>query len=149
MERVLSYIELGVSEGARVAHGGKRAPSKTGGFYIEPTILDGATNDMRVAQEEIFGSVVVVIPLDTEAEAVRLSHDTIHGLAAAVWTSDMGAAQRPSRAIRVGTVWVNDYDLPSLTTPFGGFKQSSIGRDRPPHAVGRYTDFTAIWPSYR
>ena len=149
MERVLSYIELGVAEGARVAHGGKRALAETGGFYIEPTILDGATNAMRIAQEEIFGPVVVVIPFETEAEAVRLANDTIYGLAAAVWTRDMRAAHRLSRAIRAGTVWVNTYDRSSLATPFGGFKQSGFGRDRSPHAIDKYTDFKTIWANYR
>ncbi len=149
MERVLSYIELGIKEGARVAHGGKRALAETGGFYIEPTILDGATNAMRIAQEEIFGPVVVIIPFETEAEAVRLANDTSFGLAAAVWTRDMGVAHRLTRAIRAGTVWVNTYDRSSLTTPFGGFKQSGFGRDRSPHAIDKYVDFKTIWTNYR
>ena len=149
MERVLSYIELGVSEGARVACGGKRAFAETGGFYVEPTILDGASNAMRIAQEEIFGPVVVVIPFESEQDAVHLANDTIYGLAAAVWTRDMDAAHRLSRAIRAGTVWVNTYDRSSLTTPFGGFKQSGFGRDRSPHAIDKYMDFKTIWTSYR
>ena len=103
MERVLGYIDLGVKEGATVALGGKRAFPESGGFYIEPTILDGARNDMRIAQEEIFGPVVVVVPFHDEAEAIRLANDTIYGLAAAVWTNDMRAAHRLSRAIRAGT----------------------------------------------
>lgn len=148
MERVLGYIERGVSEGARVAHGGGRRLAETGGFYVEPTILDGATNGMRIAHEEIFGPVVVVIPFETEAEAVSLANDTIYGLAAAVWTRDMNLAHRLSRTIRVGAVWVNTYDRSSLATPFGGVKQSGFGRDRSPHAIDKYTDCKTIWTSY-
>src|SRR5271155_5786257 len=149
MERVLGYIDLGVREGARVAHGGKGALAETGGFYVEPTILDGASNAMRIAQEEIFGPVVVVMSFATEAEAVQLANDTIYGLAAAVWTGDMNAAHRLSRAIRAGTVWVNTYDRSSLATPFGGFKQSGFGRDRSPHAIDKYMDFKTIWTAYK
>jgi gamma-glutamyl-gamma-aminobutyraldehyde dehydrogenase len=149
MERVLSYIELGVKEGARVAFGGRRTMQETGGYYVEPTLLDGARNDMRVAQEEIFGPVVVVIPFDDEAEAIRLANDTIYGLGAAVWTSDMNAAHRLTRAIRAGTIWVNTYDRSSLATPFGGFKQSGFGRDRSPHAVEKYMDYKTIWTAYK
>jgi gamma-glutamyl-gamma-aminobutyraldehyde dehydrogenase len=149
MERVLAYIELGVREGASIALGGKRTMQETGGYYVEPTILDDARNDMRIAQEEIFGPVVVVIPFDDEAEAIRLANDTIYGLGAAVWTSDMNAAHRLTRAIRAGTVWVNAYDRSSLTTPFGGFKQSGFGRDRSPHAVDKYMDLKTIWTAYK
>ena len=149
MERVLGYIELGQREGAKVALGGKRALVETGGFYIEPTILDDARNEMRIAQEEIFGPVVVVIPFKDEVEAVRLANDTIYGLGAAIWTNDMRAAHRLSRAIRAGTVWVNTYDRSSLTTPFGGFKQSGFGRDRSPHAIDKYMDYKTIWIDYR
>jgi 4-(gamma-glutamylamino)butanal dehydrogenase len=149
MERVLSYIDLGVKEGARIAHGGGRALAETGGFYVEPTILDGASNAMRIAQEEIFGPVVVVIPFEAESEAVKLANDTIYGLAAAVWTHDMNAAHRLSRAIRAGTVWVNTFDRSSLATPFGGFKQSGFGRDRSPHAIDKYVDFKTVWTNYR
>ena len=149
MERVLGYIELGVKEGARIAHGGKRALVETGGFYVEPTILDAARNDMRIAQEEIFGPVVVVIPFDSEADAIEKANDTIYGLAAAVWTRDMNAAHRLSRSIRAGTVWVNAFDRSSLATPFGGFKQSGFGRDRSPHAIDKYMDFKTIWTNYR
>ena len=149
MQRVLGYIEFGVKEGAWIAHGGKRALAQTGGFYVEPTILDGATNGMRIAQDEIFGPVVVVIPFESEAEAVRLANNSIYGLAAAVWTRDMNAAHRLSRALRAGTVWVNTYDRSSLATPFGGFRQSGFGRDRSPHAIDKYMDFKTIWTRYR
>ena len=149
MERVLGYIDIGVKEGARIAHGGKRALEETGGYYVEPTILDDVRNDMRVAQEEIFGPVVVVIPFADEAEAIGIANDTIYGLGAAVWTNDMNAAHRLTRAIRAGTVWVNTFDRSSLTTPFGGFKQSGFGRDRSPHAIDKYMDFKTIWTSYK
>ena len=149
MRHALDYIELGLKEGARLAHGGGRALAETGGFYVEPTIFDDAANSMRIAQEEIFGPVVVVVSFETEADAIRLANDSIYGLAAAVWTRDMNAAHRLSRAIRAGTVWVNTYDRSSLTTPFGGFRQSGFGRDRSPHAIDKYMDFKTIWTHYR
>ena len=149
MERVLSYIALGEKEGAKIAFGGKRAMAETGGFYVEPTILDEARNDMRIAQEEIFGPVVVVIPFDGEEEAIRLANGTIYGLGAAVWTSDMNVAHRLTRGIRAGTVWVNTFDRSSLATPFGGFKQSGFGRDRSPHAIDKYMDFKTVWTAFR
>ena len=149
MERVLSYIDLGRQEGATIALGGKRVMAETGGFYVKPTILDGARNDMRIAQEEIFGPVLVVIPFEAEAEAIALANDTIYGLGAAVWTSDMNVAHRLTRAIKAGTIWVNSFDRSSLATPFGGFKQSGFGRDRSPHAVEKYMDLKTVWTAYR
>ena len=149
MERVLSYIEIGRREGATVRCGGGRALAETGGYYVEPTILDGAAPDARVVQEEIFGPVLTVTPFETEGEAIRLANGTIYGLAAAVWTENMNAAHRLTSAIRAGTVWVNAFDKSSLATPFGGFKQSGFGRDRSPHAVEKYTDLKTIWTAYK
>jgi acyl-CoA reductase-like NAD-dependent aldehyde dehydrogenase len=149
MQRVLGYIDSGVSQGARVALGGKRAFEELGGYYVEATVLDGVRHDMRVAREEIFGPVLTVSTFTDEAEAVRLAHDTIYGLAAAVWTSDMNAAHRLSSALKAGTVWVNTFDRSSLATPFGGFKQSGFGRDRSYHAIDKYADLKTIWTAYK
>ena len=149
MARVLSLVEAGRREGARVHCGGGRALGDTGGFYVEPTILDGVGQRDRVAQEEIFGPVLAVTPFDTEAEAVHMANGTVYGLAAAVWTEDMHAAHRLASAIHAGTVWVNCFDRSSLATPFGGFKQSGFGRDRSPHAIDKYTDLKTVWTAYR
>jgi gamma-glutamyl-gamma-aminobutyraldehyde dehydrogenase len=148
MQRVLGYVEIAKAEGATVVCGGTRAKADTGGYYVEATILDDARSDMRIAQEEIFGPVLVVIPFDTEAEALAGANNSIYGLAAAVWTKDMNAAHRFSSAIKAGTVWVNAFDKSSLATPFGGFKQSGFGRDRSPHAVEKYMDFKTVWTAY-
>ena len=104
---------------------------------------------MRIAQEEIFRPVVVVIPFHSVAEAIGKANGTIYGLAAAVCTRDMNGAHRLSRSIRAGTAWVNTFDRSSLTTPFGGFKQSGFGRDGSPHAIDEYMDFKTIWTNYR
>ena len=149
MQRVLGYIDSGVSQGARVALGGKRAFEEFGGYYVEATVLDAVKHDMRVAREEIFGPVLTVSTFTDEAEAVRLAHDTIYGLAAAVWTSDMNVAHRLSSALKAGTVWVNTFDRSSLATPFGGFKQSGFGRDRSYHAIDKYADLKTIWTAYK
>ncbi|WP_413990144.1 aldehyde dehydrogenase [Labrys okinawensis] len=148
MERVLNYIGVGTSEGAVIAHGGSQAMAETGGFYVEATILDGVRPEHRVAREEIFGPVVVVTSFEDEAEALRMANDSIYGLAAAVWTRDMGAAHRFTRDLRAGTVWVNCFDKSSLATPFGGFRQSGFGRDRSPHAIEKYMDFKTVWTAY-
>src|SRR5579859_5350244 len=149
MGRVLGYVDSGVAEGARLVCGGRRAFTASGGFYVERTILDEVAPAMKVAREEIFGPVLTVTPVAGEAEAVKLANDSIYGLAAAVWTSDMNAAHRVSGALRAGTVWVNTYDRSSLATPFGGFKQSGFGRDRSPHAIDKYADLKTIWTSYK
>ena len=148
MERVLRYIDIGTSEGARIASGGRRVMDETGGWYIEATILDGVKASDRVAREEIFGPVVVVTPFEDEAQALRMANDSIYGLGAAVWTRDMNAAHRISRALHAGSVWVNCFDRSSMATPFGGFRQSGFGRDRSPHAIEKYVDTKTIWTAY-
>jgi acyl-CoA reductase-like NAD-dependent aldehyde dehydrogenase len=149
MQRVLGYIDDGVRAGARLALGGMRALTDTGGFYVEATILDAVRPEMRVAREEIFGPVLAMTSFTDEAQAVRLANDSMYGLAAAVWTSDINAAHRVSRALRGGTVWINSYDRSTLATPFGGFKQSGFGRDRSPHAIDKYTDLKTIWTAFK
>jgi acyl-CoA reductase-like NAD-dependent aldehyde dehydrogenase len=147
-DRVLGYLDAGVREGARVALGGRRVDALPGGAYVEATILDEVRPGMTVEREEIFGPVLAVMPFDDEADAVRMANDTIYGLAAAVWTSDMRKAHRMSSAIKAGTIWVNTFDRSSLATPFGGFKQSGFGRDRSPHAIDKYMDYKTIWTHF-
>jgi 4-(gamma-glutamylamino)butanal dehydrogenase len=149
LKRVLGYIDSGIAEGARVAFGGHQAFKDTGGYYVEATVLDRVRPEMRVNREEIFGPVLTVSGFREEADAVQAANDTVYGLAAAVWTSDMNVAHRLTSALRGGTVWVNTYDRATLATPFGGFKQSGFGRDRSPHAIEKYCDFKTIWTAYR
>jgi acyl-CoA reductase-like NAD-dependent aldehyde dehydrogenase len=145
MERVLGYIEKGKSEGAKVSLGGQRILSESGGYYIEPTVFDGVKNDMAIAQEEIFGPVLSTITFGDYDEAIKIGNDTIYGLAAAVWTSDIKKAHRAAKALRAGSVWVNCFDAGDMTTPFGGFKQSGFGRDKSLHALDKYTELKTIW----
>jgi len=145
MNTVLSYIDAGHSDGATLVAGGKRILEETGGTYVEPTIFDGVSNAMRIAKEEIFGPVLSVITFDTAEEAVAIANDTPYGLAAGVWTSDISKAHKTARALRAGSVWVNQYDGGDMTAPFGGFKQSGNGRDKSLHAFDKYTELKATW----
>ena len=149
MRRVLGYIDTGVAEGAQLALGGKRALAETGGYYVEATILDRVRPEARVSREEIFGPVLAVTSFSKEDDAVLMANDSIYGLAAAVWTTDINAAHRVASALRAGTVWVNSFDRSTIATPFGGFKQSGFGRDRSPHAIDKYTDLKTIWTAYK
>lgn len=145
LRRVLAYVETGQREGAHLVTGGHQVRQETGGAYMEPTVLDGAHPDMVVANEEIFGPVLVCLTFDTEEEAVRLANGTDYGLAAAVWTSDLRRAHRVARALQAGTVWVNTFDASDITTPFGGFKRSGSGRDKSLHALAGYTQLKTTW----
>lgn len=145
MDTVLSYIEAGHAEGATLVAGGKRVLEDTGGTYVEPTIFDGVSNAMKIAQEEIFGPVLSVITFQDAEEAVRIANDTPYGLAAAVWTRDISKAHLTAKALRAGSVWVNQYDGGDMTAPFGGFKQSGNGRDKSLHAFDKYTELKATW----
>jgi 4-(gamma-glutamylamino)butanal dehydrogenase len=146
MEKVLGYIETGRREGAELALGGRRVLAETGGWYIEPTIFVKADNRMKIAQEEIFGPVLTVIPFDTEAEAVAIANDTVYGLHASLHTKDVSVAHRVARALRAGTVSVNCYSEGDITTPFGGFKLSGFfGRDKSIFAHHQYTELKTVW----
>lgn len=145
MNTVLSYIESGHTEGAKLVAGGKRILQETGGTYVEPTIFDGVSNAMKIAQEEIFGPVLSVIAFDNVDDAIRIANDTPYGLAAAIWTADISKAHLTAKALRAGSVWINQYDGGDMTAPFGGFKQSGNGRDKSLHAFDKYTELKATW----
>jgi gamma-glutamyl-gamma-aminobutyraldehyde dehydrogenase len=146
LARVLSYIETGRVERATVAVGGRRVLEASGGHFVEPTIFSGVTNDMRIAQEEIFGPVLATIHFETEAEAIAIANDTPYGLAASIYTTNVNTAHRMARAVKAGTVGINAYSEGDMTTPFGGYKQSGFGgHDKSVHAHDQYTELKTIW----
>jgi aldehyde dehydrogenase (NAD+) len=144
-ESVLGYVEAGRSEGAEVVAGGEAATVGGKGFFMQPTILDAVRNDMKVAQEEIFGPVLVVIPFDDAKEAVKLANDSIFGLAAGVWTRDVGKAHQVARDLQAGTVWINQYNWYDSGAPFGGYKQSGFGRELGKQALEYYTESKTVF----
>ena len=143
-QRVKGYIEVARQEGATVRVGGDRPPHLPEGNYFQPTLITGAHNRMRVAQEEIFGPVLVVITFEDEAEALKMANDIRYGLAAYVWTRDLTRGHRVAEAIESGMVWINSQNVRDLRTPFGGAKESGIGREGGHYSFDFYTEITTI-----
>ncbi len=142
---VMRYIESGKSEGAALLSGGEQVMQASGGYYIAPTVFDGVTPDMTIAREEIFGPVLSVLSFTDAADVVRQANQSVYGLQAAVWTRDINKAHGVARALRAGTVHVNQYDEDDITVPFGGFRQSGIGRDKSLHALDKYAELKTTW----
>jgi aldehyde dehydrogenase (NAD+) len=146
MNAVLSYIEAGKKDGAQVLTGGNRASVGDGrGFFIEPTIFGGVNNDMKIAQEEIFGPVLATLNFDDVDQVAELANRNPYGLAAAVWTRDIKKAHALSRRLKAGTVWINTYGLNDAALPFGGYKQSGFGRELGEAALAHYTEVKSVW----
>ena len=146
-ERVLNYIDIAKKEGAKLLMGGGPAtrPECGSGWFVEPTIFAGVQNRMRIAQEEVFGPVLSVIKFKDDDEAVAIANDVRFGLGAGVWTSDIGRAIRMSERIKAGTVWVNTYRAVSYMSPFGGYKDSGVGRENGIEAISEYLQVKSVW----
>ena len=145
MKTVMGYIEQGKQAGAKLLFGGAAARVDTGGFYVAPTLFDQVDSSMSIAAEEIFGPVLSVLSFTDINDAVRQANSTPYGLQAAVWTKDLTKAIQTARALKAGTVHVNQYDSDDITVPFGGYKQSGNGRDKSLHAFDKYTELKTTW----
>ncbi|MCS1350699.1 betaine-aldehyde dehydrogenase [Mechercharimyces sp. CAU 1602] len=140
--KVENYFKVGMEEGAKLLIGGKRPEGAQfeNGFFVEPTVFDGCNTEMRIVQEETFGPILTIETFKTEEEAVRIANDSVYGLAGAVWTNDMNRAQRVSKQLRMGTVWINDFHPYFPQAPWGGYKQSGIGRELGKTGFEEYTE---------
>src|ERR671918_2183064 len=145
LDRVTGYIDIGRSEGAEVVAGGGRQEDLGEGYFVQPTVFAGVRNEMRIAQEEIFGPVAAVIEVSDVDEAIAVANDTIYGLAAAVWTTDVSKAHTVARGVKAGTVWVNTTGLFDPAVSFGGYKQSGFGRELGKHSLEAYTEIKSVW----
>ena len=147
LDRVTGYLDIGKKEGAKSLTGGERntGAGMEKGYFVKPTVFTGVKNDMRIAQEEIFGPVVSVLPFKDENDAIFEGNSTLYGLAAGVWTKDVSKAHRVARALRAGTVWVNCYNVFDVVSPFGGYKQSGYGRELSSYALDLYTQVKSVW----
>ncbi|MFT5114086.1 MAG: acyl-CoA reductase-like NAD-dependent aldehyde dehydrogenase [Parasphingorhabdus sp.] len=148
-QKVMDYIDIARKEGAKCVLGGSpyTGAGVSGSQFVEPTIFTGVDNSMRIAQEEVFGPILSVIPFDTEADAIRIGNDIEFGLAAGVWTKDIGRAMRMSEKLKVGTLWINTYRAVSFTSPFGGYKRSGMGRESGMEGIKEYMQVKSVWIS--
>lgn len=143
LNRVANYIELGKQEGAKVAAGGEY--NREGGYFVKPTVFEAVEDNMTIAREEIFGPVMVALPYEDIEEVVKRANNTEYGLAAGVWTNNIKNALRVAHSLKAGTVWVNCYNVLDATAPFGGYKQSGIGREHGSYVLDLYTEVKSVW----
>jgi aldehyde dehydrogenase (NAD+) len=147
--KILDYLEIAKAEGAKPVLGGSKAarPECGDGWFVEPTIFTGVDNRMRIAQEEVFGPVLSVIPFEDEEEAIAIGNDVVFGLAAGVWTQSMRRAFRMAEQLQAGTVWINTYRAVSYLSPFGGYKRSGLGRESGQEMIQEYLQTKSVWIS--
>jgi len=148
-EKVLSYLDIAAAEGAQPVLGGRRAsaPEHAAGWFVEPTIFVNVRNDMRIAQEEVFGPVLSVIPFADDEEAIAIGNDVVYGLAAGVWTQNIRRALTMAEKLQAGTVWINTYRAVSYLSPFGGYKRSGLGRESGQEMIKEYLQVKSVWIS--
>ena len=143
MNSILDYVSIGQKEGASLTTGGKRIGDR--GYFISPAVFADVKHEMRISQEEIFGPVVSVIKFRDEAEALRLANGTAYSLAAGVWSSDIGRVQRFAKKANAGTVWINTYGYTDVRLPWGGERDSGLGREHGTAAIDNFTEPKAVW----